>query len=84
MECLAKGNPVPLYVWTNVAAETQGRDLFVENVDDLDGRNYTYTCTASNYLGYDKHTVSIKITSTFHHFDVIMKTYIIVPSAHCC
>lgn len=65
-------------------SETRGGNLTIENVNDLNGRNYTYTCTATNDLGSDERTVSIEITSTFHHFDVIMKIYIIVPSAHCC
>ena len=86
VECLAEGSPDPWYVWTNVADgnETLGGNLTIENVNDLNGRNYTYTCTATNDLGCDERTVSIEITSTFHHFDVIMKIYIIVPSAHCC
>lgn len=86
MECVAEGSPGPRYVWTNVAdgTETHGRNLTIEKVNFHDGRNYTYTCTATNDLGYDNRTASIEITSTFHHFDVIIKIYIIVPSAHFC
>ena len=69
IECLAEGNPPPSYVWTSAAGgiETHGRFLSVQNVDDLDGRNYTYTCTATNILGFDKRRVLIKITSRFYH-----------------
>ena len=81
VECLAEGSPDPWYVWTNVAdgTETRGGNLTIENVNDLNGRNYTYTCTATNDLGNDKRTVSIEITSTYHHFDVIMKIYRKIP-----
>ena len=69
IECLAEANPPPSYVWTNAAGgiETHGRFLSVQNVDDLDGRNYTYTCTATNILGFDKRSVLIKITRRFYH-----------------
>ena len=69
IECLAEGNPPPSYVWTSAAGgiETHGRFLSVQNVDDLDGRNYTYTCTATNILGFDKRSVLIKIARRFYH-----------------
>ena len=69
IECLAEANPPPSYVWTNAAGgiETHGRFLSVQNVDDLDGSNYTYTCTATNILGFDKRSVLFKITRRFYH-----------------
>ena len=76
MECLAEANPSPSYVWKNAAGviETYGRFLSVENVDELDGRNYTYTCTATNILGSDKHSVLIKCTSRFHqYFNILIE-----------
>lgn len=93
--CNATGNPRPNITWTkegeiSVLSTSETLELTKlgsednENVNDLNGRDYTYSCTATNDLGYDKRTASIKITSTFHHFDVIMKICIIVPSAHCC
>lgn len=80
VECLAEGSPDPSYVWTDDSdgSKISGANLTIENVNDLDGRNYTYTCTAANDLGYDKRTVWIEIKSTLHRFDVIMKIYIIV------
>lgn len=73
VECLAEGSPDPSYVWTNVAdgTKTPGGNLTIVDVNDLNGRNYTYTCTATNDLGSDRRTVSIEITSKFHHFDVL-------------
>ena len=67
VECLAEANPPASYVWTNAAGEieTHGRYLSVQNVEDLDGRNYTFTCTATNILGFDNHSVFITITSRF-------------------
>ena len=67
VECVAEANPSPSYVWTNAAGgiETHGRFLSVQNVDELGDRNYTYTCTAINILGFDKHSVLIKFTSRF-------------------
>ena len=69
IECLAEANPPSSYVWTNVAGgiETHGRVLSVQNLDDHDGRNYTYTCTATNILGFDKRRVLIEITRRFYH-----------------
>ena len=69
IECSAEANPPPSYVWKNAAGgiETHGRFLSVQNVDDLDGRNYTYTCTATNILGFDKRSVLIEITRRFYH-----------------
>lgn len=84
---MAEGRPYPSYVWTNVTdgtVVTRGASLTIENVTYHDGRNYTYTCKATNRLGYDTRTVCFEIKSTFYHFYVIMKIYIIVPSAHCC
>lgn len=85
---MAKGSPEQIsYVWTNVidgTVVTRGANLTIENVTYHDGRNYTYTCKAENDLGYDTRTVCFEIRSTFYHFYVIMKIYIIVPSAHCC
>ena len=80
MECLADGRPYPSYVWTDNSdgSKTSGANLTIEKDKDLDGRNYTYTCTATNDLGYDTRTVWIEIKSTFHNFDVIMKIYVIV------
>ena len=77
IECLAEANPPPSYVWTNAAGgiETHGRFLTVQNVDDLDGSNYTYTCTATNILGFDKRSVLFKITRRFYHdmyFKILM------------
>jgi len=67
VECVAEANPPASYVWTKAAGEveTHGRYLSVQNVEDLDGRNYTFTCTATNILGFDKHSVFITITSRF-------------------
>lgn len=76
MECIAEANPSPSYVWTNAAGgiETHGRFLSVQNVDELDDRNYTYTCTTTNILGFDKHSVSIKFTSRFHqYFNILIE-----------
>ena len=76
MECLAEANPSPSHVWKNAAGviETYGRFLSVENVDELDDRNYTYTCTATNILGFDKHSVLIKFTSRFHqYFNILIE-----------
>ena len=76
MECLAEANPSPSYVWKNAPGviETYGRFLSVENVDELDDRNYTYTCTATNILGFDKHSVLIKFTSRFHqYFNILIE-----------
>lgn len=68
VECVAEANPSPSYVWTNAAdrIETHDRFLSVQNVDDLDDRNYT--CTATNILGFDKHSVLVKFTSRFHQY----------------
>lgn len=66
-------NSSPSYVWTNAdgGIETHGRFL---SVDDLDERSYTYTCTATNILGYDKHSVLIKFTSRFHqYFNILIE-----------
>ena len=76
MECVAGANPSPSYLWTNAAGgiETHGRFLSVQNVDELDDRNYTYTCTATNILGSDKHSVLIKFTSRFHqYFNILIE-----------
>ena len=76
VECVAGANPSPSYVWTNAAGgiETRGRFLNVQNVDELDDRNYTYTCTATNILGFDKHSVLIKFTSRFHqYFNILIE-----------
>lgn len=76
MECVAEANPSPSYVWTNEAGgiETQGRFLSVQNEDELDDRNYTYTCTATNILGFAKHSVLIKFTSRFHqYFNILIE-----------
>ena len=76
MECVAGANPSPSYVWTNAAGgiETHGRFLSVQNVDELDDRNYTYTCTATNILGFDKHSVFIKFTSRFlKYFNILIE-----------
>ena len=72
MECVAEANPSPSYVWTNAAGriETHVRFLNVQNVDYLDDRNYT--CTATNILGFDKHSVLIKFTSRFHQYFKIL------------
>lgn len=81
--CNATGNPRPNITWTK-----EGEISVLSTSETLEltkpGRDYTYICTATNDLGYDKRNASIQITSTFHHFDVIMKICIIVPSAHCC
>lgn len=93
--CNATGNPRPDITWTkegeiSVLSTSETLELTKlgsednENVNDLNGRDYAYICTATNDLGYDNRTASIQITSTFHHFDVIMKICIIVPSAHWC
>lgn len=76
MECVAGANPSPSYVWTNAAGgiETHDRFLSVQNVDELDDRNYTYTCTATNILGFDKHSVLIKFTSRF----ISILTYLLI------
>ena len=76
MECVAGANPSPSYVWTNAAGgiETRGRFLSVQNVGDLDDRSYTYTCTATNILAFDKHSVLIKFTSRFHqYFNILIE-----------
>ena len=76
MVCVAGANPSPSYVWTNAAGriETHGRFLSVQNVDELDDRNYTHTCTATNILGFDKHSVLIKFTSRFHqYFNILIE-----------
>ena len=72
VECVAEANPSPSYVWTNAAGriETHVRFLNVQNVDYLDDRNYT--CTATNILGFDKHSVLIKFTSRFHQYFKIL------------
>ena len=93
--CNATGNPQPNITWTKegeISVLSTSETLEVKKLGSDHGpsiplsldRNYAYTCTATNDLGYDKRTASIKIASTFYHFDVIMKICIIVPSAHYC
>lgn len=75
MECMAEANPLSSYVWTNAGGGivTHGRFLSVQNGDEVDSANYSYTCTATNILGFDKRSVLIKFTSRFYqYFNILM------------
>ena len=64
IECLAKGNPSPQYVWTSNAASgtvTTDRYLILRDVNDSHGG--IYTCTALNSLGSDSFVMLVKVTS---------------------
>ena len=65
-ECLADASPTAQYVWKNetVGVVSNDRYLRLNNVDDIDGGNYT--CTTANILGSDNFTSLVEVTSEFH------------------
>ena len=65
IECLAKGNPSPQYVWTNSASGIVTNDRYLDLRDINNSHGRIYTCTALNNLGSDNFVMLVKVTSKF-------------------
>ena len=62
--CVADANPDAEYVWKKGATEVvRTGSLHLNKLNDSDNGNYT--CTATNNLGSDNLTISVRVTSKF-------------------
>ena len=65
IECLANGNPVPQYIWTNSVSGVFTTDRYLILQDINDSKGGIYTCTAINSLGSANFLILVKVTSKF-------------------